>query len=100
MRGRDEKYKKDRLQLWRRIFGNATSEVLRVSDFVAQFMATSSASSFSAAVRIAQVIPVFRSSFTACRGGGKSRYVVQRAQLEDEEDLELIAIPPDRVTDR
>ena len=40
----------------------------------------------------------FRSSFTACGRGGKSRDVFQRAQLEDEEDLELIAIPPDRVT--
>ena len=49
-RSRDEKYKKDRLQLWRRIFGNATSE--GIEDFVAQFMATSSESSSSAAASV------------------------------------------------
>ena len=37
----------------------------------------------------------FRSSFTACGRGGKSRDVFQRAQLEDAMDLEPIAIPPD-----
>ena len=36
----------------------------------------------------------FRSSFTACRRRGKSRDVFWRAQLRNEEDLELIVIPP------